>query len=83
MLSKVLTACIQGIDAFPVTIETDISKGVGFAIVGLADTTVRESYERMQSALEHTGLRFPKARTIINLAPADVKKEEPLSTSPW
>lgn len=75
MLSKVLTACIQGIDAFPVTIETDISKGVGFAIVGLADTTVRESYERMQSALEHTGLRFPKARTIINLAPADVKKE--------
>ncbi len=75
MLTKIYAASIQGIDAIPVTIETDISKGVGFAIVGLADTAVRESYERMQSALEHSGLRFPRARTIINLAPADIRKE--------
>lgn len=82
MLTKVLSAFIQGIDAFPVTIETNISKGAGFAIVGLADATVRESYERMTSAFEYTGLKFPRARTVINLAPADVKKEGALFDLP-
>ena len=47
MLTKILSAAIEGIDAFPVTIETDISRGVGFTIVGMADTAIRESYQRM------------------------------------
>lgn len=75
MLTKVYTAAIQGIDAFPVTIETEISTGVGFFIVGLADTAIRESYQRMVSAIKYSGFEFPHFRTTINLAPADVKKE--------
>lgn len=75
MLTKVYSASIHGIDAFPVTIETVVEKGVQFTIVGMADTAVRESYQRIVSALKHSGLSFPHRRTVINLAPADVKKE--------
>ncbi|MDE5976326.1 MAG: magnesium chelatase, partial [Muribaculaceae bacterium] len=75
MLTKVYTAAIQGIDAFPVTIETDGGNGSTFSIVGLPDTAVKESYQRMVAAVTHTGLTFPHRRTIINLAPADIKKE--------
>lgn len=75
MLTKVYTASIQGIDAFPVTIETDGGNGSTFSIVGLPDTAVKESYQRMVAAVTHTGLTFPHRRTIINLAPADIKKE--------
>ena len=75
MLTKVYTASIQGIDAFPVTIETDGSKGSVFSIVGLPDTAVKESQQRITAAVTHSGVTFPHRRTIINLAPADVKKE--------
>ncbi|MDE7403320.1 MAG: YifB family Mg chelatase-like AAA ATPase [Muribaculaceae bacterium] len=75
MLTKVYTAAIHGIDAFPVTIETVIEKGTQFSIVGMADTAVKESQLRIHSALQNSGLRFPHFRTTINLAPADVKKE--------
>lgn len=75
MLTKVYTTAIQGIDAMTVTIETDISKGAAFCIVGMADTAVKESYERMVSAATHSGFTFLHARTTINLSPADVKKE--------
>lgn len=75
MLTKVYSAAIQGIDAFPVTIETDGSKGVVFSIVGLPDTAVKESLQRMRAAIVHSGIQFPHRATTINLAPADVKKE--------
>ena len=75
MLTKVFSASIQGIDAFPVTIETSGEKGALFSIVGLPDTAVKESQQRMISAVEHSGVTFPHRKTIINLAPADVKKE--------
>ncbi|MCH5223806.1 MAG: YifB family Mg chelatase-like AAA ATPase [Muribaculaceae bacterium] len=75
MLSKVYSASIQGIDAFPVTIETFGEKGAMFSIVGMPDTAVKESQQRMVSAVNHSGVTFPHRRTIINLAPADVKKE--------
>lgn len=75
MLTKVYSAAIHGIDAFPVTIETEISSGIGFTIVGMADQAVRESYQRMASALKYSGFEFPHYRTVINLSPADVKKE--------
>ena len=75
MLTKVYSASIQGIDAFPVTIETDGGQGSMFSIVGLPDTAVKESQQRMMSAITHSGVKFPHRRTIINLAPADVKKE--------
>lgn len=75
MLTKVYSAAIQGIDAFPVTIETVIENGTQFNIVGMADTAVKESYLRIQSAVKSSGFSFPHYRTTINLAPADIRKE--------
>ncbi len=75
MLTKVYSAAINGIDAFPVTIETEVAQGIGFSIVGMADQAVRESYQRMASALKYSNFTFPHMRTVINLAPADVRKE--------
>ncbi|MCH5239188.1 MAG: YifB family Mg chelatase-like AAA ATPase [Muribaculaceae bacterium] len=75
MLTKIYSASIQGIEAFPVTIETFGEKGAIFSIVGLPDTAVKESQQRIASAIVHSGVQFPHRRTIINLAPADVKKE--------
>lgn len=75
MLTKVYSAAINGIDAFPVTIETEVGQGIGFSIVGMADQAVRESYQRMASALKYSNFTFPHKRTVINLAPADVRKE--------
>lgn len=75
MLTKTFSAAIQGIDAFPVTIETDAGQGSIFSIVGLPDTAVKESYQRMVSAITHSGVKFPRKGITINLAPADIKKE--------
>ena len=75
MLTKVYSAAIYGIDAFPVTIETVARRGAMFNIVGMADTAVKESYQRIVSAMEQTGVGFPHLGITINLAPADVKKE--------
>lgn len=75
MLTKIFSAAIQGIDAFPVTIETDGTNGSMFSIVGLPDTAVKESHQRMVSAISNSGLKFPHKGVTINLAPADIKKE--------
>lgn len=75
MLTKLFSSSIQGIDAFVVTIEVLVERGVRFSIVGLADTAVKESYQRMAAAIAQSGFMFPHKRTVINLAPADVKKE--------
>ena len=75
MLTKVHTAAIHGIDAFPVTIETIVENGTQFNIVGMADTAVKESQLRIESAMKSSGYSFPHYRVTINLAPADIKKE--------
>lgn len=75
MITKVYTAAIHGIDAFPVTIETVMENGVSFDIVGMADTAVKESKLRIESAMKNSGFTFPHFRTTVNLAPADIKKE--------
>lgn len=75
MLTKVYSAAISGIDAFVVTIETAVKKGTLFSIVGLPDTAVKEAYTRITTALQQSGIGFPHKSTIINLSPADVKKE--------
>lgn len=75
MLTKVYSAAIAGIDAYPVTIETAVSRGVGFNIVGLPDTAVKESFQRITEAMRSSGYSVSSHRTIINLSPADVKKE--------
>ena len=75
MITKVFSAAINGIDAFPVTVETIASKGVGYQMIGLPDTAVKESYLRILPALEQSGLGWRHRKMVINLSPADVKKE--------
>lgn len=75
MLVKVYAATVQGISATRVTIEVNCSKGIQFLLVGLADAAVRESHERIISALQVSGYKIPRNRIVINMAPADIRKE--------
>ena len=75
MLVKVFAAAIQGISATPVTIEVNALRGIQFFLVGLPDSAVKESYHRIQSALQHNGMKFPSKKIIVNMAPADIRKE--------
>ncbi len=75
MLVKVLAAAIQGINAIPVTIEVNALRGIKFFLVGLPDNAVKESQQRINSAFHQNGLRFPSKQIIVNMAPADIKKE--------
>ncbi|MEK7102195.1 MAG: YifB family Mg chelatase-like AAA ATPase, partial [Patescibacteria group bacterium] len=84
MLATVNSAALYGIDALPVTVELDLGTGFpAFNIVGLPDTAVQESKERVRAAIRNAGLPFPSNhRILINLAPADVKKSGPLYDLP-
>lgn len=75
MLTKVYAAALQGINAQIVTIEVNCTQGIQFFMVGLPDAAVKESHQRIISALSHNGLKFPRRKVIVNLAPADIKKE--------
>lgn len=66
---------MHGIDAIIVTIETVVDHGFGFCMVGLPDTAVKESYQRVQAAMVQSGAEWPRRKVMINLSPADVKKE--------
>ena len=76
MLFKIASASLIGIEAYLVDVEVDISFGIpGFVTVGLPDASVRESKERVRAALKNCGYKFPSRKIIINLAPADRRKE--------
>lgn len=76
MLAKVLSSALVGIDAIQVDVEVDIAQGLPqFATVGLPDGAVKESKDRVKSALKNSGYDFPNRRITVNLAPADIKKE--------
>lgn len=75
MLVKSYAAAVQGISATIVTIEVNCTKGIQFFLVGLPDVAVRESHERIISALQVSGYKFPRNRIVINMAPADIRKE--------
>ena len=75
MLVKVFGAAVQGIESIPITIEVNCSKGIRFLLVGLPDASVKESHERIVSALEVNGLKFPRQQIVINMSPADIRKE--------
>jgi magnesium chelatase family protein len=76
MVARVLTASINGLDAQPVTVEVDLSSGLpGLSIVGLPDTILNESRERVRSALRNASFAFPNQRVVVNLAPASLRKE--------
>ncbi len=75
MLVKLFGAAVQGINATLITIEVNVSRGIRFLLVGLPDTSVKESHERIVSALEMNGLKFPRHQIVINMSPADIRKE--------
>jgi len=80
MLARIHSFVLTGVDAHPCEIEVDLAES-GIAreqIVGLPDAAVRESVERVRSAVGNTGYVFPNGRLLVNLAPADVRKEGPL-----
>lgn len=75
MLTKVLAAALQGIDATLITIEVNSQKGCSFSLVGLPDSAVRESQQRVFAAFNVLGITFPNTDILINMAPADIRKE--------
>jgi len=79
MSSKILSAAVVGLDAYLVEVEADTTSGPlgAFAVVGLPDTAVSESRERVKGAIKNSGFSFPKRKVIVNLAPADLKKYGP------
>ncbi len=78
MLARTLCYSLLGIDGIPVTVEADVSSGAfKMVVVGLPDTAVKESTERVLSALKNSGYMFPRGRVTINLSPGDVRKEGP------
>ena len=78
MLAKVHSCAVVGLDAQPIHVEVDIASGLEkVTLVGLPDTAVRESSERVRAAITNSGFFYPQHRLTINLAPADLRKEGP------
>ncbi len=83
MLARIWSASLIGIDAIKVGVEVDLAGGLpGVVIVGLPDTAVQESRERVRAALKNAGFAFPMRKVVINLTPADVRKEGPIYDLP-
>ncbi|MDD5427979.1 MAG: YifB family Mg chelatase-like AAA ATPase [Candidatus Omnitrophica bacterium] len=76
MIAKIFSSCVIGVEAHEVIVETDTGGGLpGINIVGLPDTAVKESRDRIKSAIKNSGYSFPAKKITVNLAPADIKKE--------
>jgi magnesium chelatase family protein len=75
MLVKTFGAAVQGVNATVITIEVNVTQGIRFFLVGLPDNAVKESHERIVSAMRHNGYRFPQTQVTVNMAPADIRKE--------
>ncbi len=83
MLARLLSYGLNGIEGYPITVEVDISNGLpAFEIVGLPDAAVKESKDRVRSAIRNSGLEFPMQRITVNLAPAHTRKEGTLYDLP-
>ncbi|MEO6220359.1 MAG: YifB family Mg chelatase-like AAA ATPase [Ginsengibacter sp.] len=74
MLVKTFGSAVYGVEAITITVEVNVSMGKFTSIVGLADNAVKESLERMESAIKANGYHFPRTKVVVNLAPADIKK---------
>ena len=76
MLAKVLSYSLNGINGYPVEIEVDVNAGLpGYDVVGLADTAIKESKSRVKASIKNSMFNYPVNKIIINLAPADTRKE--------
>ena len=82
MFVKTYAGTVVGIDAVTVTVEADITRGIGMFLVGLPDNAVKESQERIRAAFENSGYRMSGRKIVINLAPADLRKEGSLFDLP-
>ena len=75
MLVKTFGSAVYGIQAITITVEVNIAAGTKYFIVGLPDIAIKESYFRIESALKNCGYRMPRQQVVVNMAPADIKKE--------
>ena len=76
MLSKIKSIALNGLDGNLIEIQTDIGSGLpDFDIVGLPDTTMKEAKKRIKTAIKNSGIEFPNKKILINLAPANIRKE--------
>ena len=75
MQAKTYGSALQGVNALLITIEIDVGQGTGFFMVGLPDSAVKESEQRVEASIKSIGYKFPRIKTVVNLAPADVRKE--------
>ena len=76
MIAKIVCYALNGLDGIPVEVETDVNKGIpAYEMVGLPDTAVKESKERVRSAIKNSGLLFPMNKITVNFAPAHIRKE--------
>ena len=83
MVTKAITATTVGINAHKIEVEVDVINSLpNISIVGLPDSAVNEARERVHSAIKNSGFSFPQGRVIVNLAPADIKKEGPIYDLP-
>jgi magnesium chelatase family protein len=84
MIARLYSVAFDGIEAVPIDVEVDVAKHgfSGTTVVGLPDAAVKESIDRVRSALQNSGFTFPRYRTVVNLAPADLRKEGPLFDLP-
>ncbi len=74
MMIKTYGSAVQGVNAITITIEVDILEGLKYFIVGLPDNAVKESLQRVESAIKNNGFKMPRTKLVVNLAPADIKK---------
>lgn len=75
MLVKTFGSTLIGVDAITITVEVSIDQGINWYLVGLPDNAVRESHHRIEAALKHIGYKIPGKKIVINMAPADIRKE--------
>jgi magnesium chelatase family protein len=74
MMTKLFGSAVYGVEAITITIEVDFTKGISYSIVGLPDNAVKESLQRVESAIKNNGFTMPRERVVINMAPADIRK---------
>ena len=75
MLIKTYGSAVHGVNASTITIEVNVDTGIQFFLVGLPDNAVKESHQRIEAALKNNGFKIPGKKIVINMAPADIKKE--------
>jgi magnesium chelatase family protein len=75
MVAKIYGSSVFGVNAHLITVEVNVSQGAKYFMVGLPDSAIKESEQRIEAALKHYGYKIPRQKVVVNLAPADLRKE--------